>query len=229
MQEWPDIKSRAIQASKLPLVDQPGNIWYYSVAPDIIATLIEKFSGMSTNDFLETRIFKPLKMKDTGYNLSKEQQGRVVKVTNKNNEGNLTNSDYQPPMKKNTIWSGVNGLFSTTSDYMTFCQMIMNNGQWNGTQFLSRKTIELMTQNHVGDKYPAAGVGFGYGFAVMLDVSKTNLLGSNGNIWWGGAFNTHFFIDPKEKLISIFMTQLNPYTNYYHDKMKQLVYQAIID
>ena len=229
MQEWPDIKSRAIQASKLPLVDQPGNIWYYSVAPDIIATLIEQFSGMSTNDFLETRIFKPLKMKDTGYNLSKEQQGRVVKVTNKNNEGNLTNSDYQPPMKKNTIWSGVNGLFSTTSDYMTFCQMIMNNGQWNGTQFLSRKTIELMTQNHVGDKYPAAGVGFGYGFAVMLDVSKTNLLGSNGNIWWGGAFNTHFFIDPKEKLISIFMTQLNPYTNYYHDKMKQLVYQAIID
>lgn len=229
MQEWPDIKSRAIQASKLPLVDQPGNIWYYSVAPDIIATLIEKFSGMTTNDFLETRIFKPLNMKDTGYNLTEQQQARVVKVTNKNDKGNLINSDYQPPMKKNTIWSGVNGLFSTTSDYMTFCQMIMNNGQWNGTQFLSRKTIELMTQNHVGDKYPAEGVGFGYGFAVMLDVSKTDLLGSNGNIWWGGAFNTHFFIDPKEKLISIFMTQLNPYTNYYHDKMKQLVYQAIVD
>ena len=229
MQEWPDIKSRAIQASKLPLVDQPGNIWYYSVAPDIIATLIEKFSGMTTNDFLETRIFKPLNMKDTGYNLTEQQQARVVKVTNKNDKGNLINSDYQPPMKKNTIWSGVNGLFSTTSDYMTFCQMIMNNGQWNGTQFLSRKTIELMTQNHVGNKYPAEGVGFGYGFAVMLDVSKTNLLGSNGNIWWGGAFNTHFFIDPKEKLISIFMTQLNPYTNYYHDKMKQLVYQAIVD
>jgi CubicO group peptidase (beta-lactamase class C family) len=229
MQEWPDIKSRAIQASKLPLVDQPGNIWYYSVAPDIIATLIEKFSGMTTNDFLETRIFKPLNMKDTGYNLTEQQQARVVKVTNKNDKGNLINSDYQPPMKKNTIWSGVNGLFSTTSDYMTFCQMIMNNGQWNGTQFLSRKTIELMTQNHVGDKYPAEGVGFGYGFAVMLDVSKTDLLGSNGNIWWGGAFNTHFFIDPKEKLISIFMTQLNPYTNYYHDKMKQLVYQAILD
>ena len=229
MQEWPDIKSRAIQASKLPLVDQPGNIWYYSVAPDIIATLIEKFSGMTTNDFLETRIFKPLNMKDTGYNLTEQQQARVVKVTNKNDKGNLINSDYQPPMKKNTIWSGVNGLFSTTSDYMTFCQMIMNNGQWNGTQFLSRKTIELMTQNHVGNKYPAEGVGFGYGFAVMLDVSKTDLLGSNGNIWWGGAFNTHFFIDPKEKLISIFMTQLNPYTNYYHDKMKQLVYQAIVD
>ena len=229
MQEWPDIKSRAIQASKLPLVDQPGNIWYYSVAPDIIATLIEKFSGMTTNDFLETRIFKPLNMKDTGYNLTEQQQARVVKVTNKNDKGNLINSDYQPPAKKNTIWSGVNGLFSTTSDYMTFCQMIMNNGQWNGTQFLSRKTIELMTQNHVGNKYPAEGVGFGYGFAVMLDVSKTNLLGSNGNIWWGGAFNTHFFIDPKEKLISIFMTQLNPYTNYYHDKMKQLVYQAIVD
>lgn len=229
MQEWPDIKSRANQASKLPLIDQPGNKWIYSVAPDIIAALIEQFSGMSTNDFLKSKIFKPLNMKDTGYNLTKQQQARVVKVTNKNDKGNLINSEYQPPMKKNTIWSGVNGLFSTASDYMTFCQMVMNNGQWNGTQFLSRKTIELMTQNHVGDKFPDEGVGFGYGFAVMLDVSKTDLLGSNGNIWWGGAFNTHFFIDPEEKLIAIFMTQLNPYTNYYHDKMKQLVYQAFVD
>jgi len=229
MQEWPDIKSRANQASKLPLIDQPGNKWIYSVAPDIIAALIEQFSGMSTNDFLESKIFKPLNMKDTGYNLTKEQQARVVKVTNKNDKENLINSEYQPPMENNTIWSGVNGLFSTASDYMTFCQMVMNNGQWNGTQFLSRKTIELMTQNHVGDKFPDQGVGFGYGFAVMLDVSKTDLLGSNGNIWWGGAFNTHFFIDPEEKLIAIFMTQLNPYTNYYHDKMKQLVYQAIVD
>ena len=229
MQEWPDIKSRANQASKLPLIDQPGNKWIYSVAPDIIAALIEQFSGMSTNDFLESKIFKPLNMKDTGYNLTKEQQARVVKVTNKNDKENLINSEYQPPMENNTIWSGVNGLFSTASDYMTFCQMVMNNGQWNGTQFLSRKTIELMTQNHVGDKFPDQGVGFGYGFAVMLDVSKTDLLGSNGNIWWGGAFNTHFFIDPEEKLIAIFMTQLNPYTNYYHNKMKQLVYQAIVD
>jgi CubicO group peptidase (beta-lactamase class C family) len=229
MQQWPDIKSRATQASKLPLIDQPGNKWNYSVAPDIISALIEQFSGMSTNDFLESKIFKPLNMKDTGYNLTKQQQARVVMVTNKNDKGNLINSEYQPPAENNTIWSGVNGLFSTPSDYMTFCQMIMNNGQWNGTQFLSRKTIELMTQNHVGNKFQGEGVGFGYGFAVMLDVSKIDLPGSNGSFWWGGAYNTHFFIDPEEKLIAVFMTQLNPYNNYYHNKMKQLVYQAIVD
>jgi CubicO group peptidase (beta-lactamase class C family) len=150
-------------------------------------------------------------------------------LTSKNEEGVLVKSSYQPEMKGNTIWSGVNGLYSTASDYMTFCQMVMNYGKWNGMQFLSRKTIELMLCNHVGDLFPGQGVGFGYGFAVMMDVSETNLSGSNGSFWLGGAFNTHFFIDPKEKMISIFMTQFNPYTNYYHNKMKQLVYQAIVD
>ena len=184
---------------------------------------------MSTRDFLVERIFKSLKMKDTGYNLTKEQQSRVVILTTKNKEEILVNSENQPTMEGNTIWSGVNGLFSTASDYMTFCQMIMNYGKWNGIELLSRKTVELMTYNHVGELFNGKGLGFGYGFAVMTDVSETNLLGSNGSYWWGGAFNTHFFIDPHEKMISIFMTQFQPYTNYYHEKMKQLVYQAIVD
>ena len=112
--------------------------------------------------------------------------------------------------------------------------MLMNNGSWKGKQYLSRKTIDIMTKNHVGDLYVKTnadrqGEGFGYGFAVIEDVAKTNQLGSNGLFYWSGAFNTHFFIDPKEKLISIFFTQSNPHDIYYHMKMRQFVYQAIVD
>lgn len=229
MKSWPDIKSRVDAITKLPLVGQPGNQWYYSAAPDVLSALIEQFSGMTTNDFLTERIFKPLGMKDTGYNLSQEQQARVVKLCAKNTEGILTVSTNQPKMSGNTIWSGVNGLFSTASDYMTFCQMLMNDGKWNGKQFLSRKTIELMTYNHTAKLFDRPGEGFGLGFAVLTDVAESKLLGSSGIYYWAGAFNTHFFIDPKEKLISIFMTQEAPFTNFYHDKMRQMVYQAVVD
>jgi CubicO group peptidase (beta-lactamase class C family) len=228
MKDWPDIKSRVSAAYKLPLMGQPGNQWYYSVAPDVLSVLIEKFSGMSTNDFLIERIFKPLDMKDTGYNLSKAQQARVVKVHSKK-DGGLEIPENQPKMEGNTIWSGVNGLFSTASDYMNFCQMLLNGGKWNGKQLLSRKTVEMMTFNHTGKLFDKPGEGFGLGFAVVTDVADTKMPGSVGIFYWGGAFNTHFFIDPKERIISIFMTQEAHYNSFYHDKMRQLVFQALSD
>jgi CubicO group peptidase (beta-lactamase class C family) len=226
---WPDIKSRAANLTKFPLIGQPGKQWYYSAAPDVLSVLIEKFSGQSTNDFLNERIFKPLGMKDTGYNLSKTQQARVVKLYSRGEDGKSILAKNQPPMEGNTVWSGVNGLFSTASDYMLFCQMMMNGGSLNGKRYLSRKTVEQMTYNHSGKLFTTPGEGFGFGFAVMQDVAASNNLGSNGIFYWAGAFNTHFFIDPKEKLISIFMTQEDPFTNFYHMKMRQLVYQAIVD
>jgi len=229
MKSWPDIRSRVANIIKFPLVGQPGNQWYYSAAPDVLSVLIEQFSGMSTQKFLDERIFKPLGMKDTGYNLTKAQQSRVVKVHSKNTDGVHSLSEYQPPMEGNTVWSGVNGLYSTAQDYMNFCQMLLNDGRLNGKQYLSRKTIELMTYNHVGKLFPGPGQGFGLGFAVITDVAESKLLGSPGIFSWAGAYNTHFFIDPKEKLVSIFMTHEEPFTSFYHDKMKQLVYQAIID
>jgi CubicO group peptidase (beta-lactamase class C family) len=229
MKPWPDIKSRVANITKLPLLGQPGNQWAYSAAPDVLSVLIEQFSGMSTQDFLTQRIFVPLGMKDTGYNLSKIQQARVVKVHNKSTDGVLSLTTDQPKTEGNTLWSGVNGLFSTAQDYMNFCQMLLNGGTWNGKQFLSRKTIELMTYNHVGKLYNRPGEGFGLGFAVTIDVAESKLLGSEGTYYWAGAFNTHFFIDPKEKLISIFMTQEAHFTFFYHDKMRQMVYQAIVD
>jgi CubicO group peptidase (beta-lactamase class C family) len=227
MQPWTDIKGRAGSITNFPLVGQPGKQWNYSAGHDVASMLIEQFSGLSTDEFLRERIFKPLGMNDTGYNLTKAQQAKVVKVHSKVDNGALILVDEQPKMEGNTIWSGVNGLFSTAQDYMNFCQMLLNNGVFNGKQLLSRKTIEVMTYNYAGKLYSQRGEGFGLGFAVMVDASESRILSSNGMYYWAGAFNTHFFIDPKENLISIFMTQEAHFTTYYHEKMRQLVYQAL--
>jgi len=220
------IEDRVNEFLSMPLTGQPGEQWAYSIAPDILSVLIGKFSGRSTDDFLEERIFTPLGMKDTGYNLTKEQQARVVRVQGENPGGGLTT---EPRMEGNTVWSGVNALYSTADDYMQFCQMLLNGGRWKGTQLLSPKTVELMTLNHSGDLFGTPGEGFGYGFAVVDDLAATDNLGSRGIYYWAGAFNTHFYIDPKEKLISIFFTQLGTFDFYYHHKLRQLVYQAIVD
>lgn len=223
------VQERVDKLLSLPLLGQPGEQWAYSAAPDVLSVLIEKFSGQSTNQFLTDRIFKPLRMKDTGYNLTKEQQARVVKVHGPDKSGVLNNMTSQPKMEGNTLWSGVNALFSTPEDYAHFCQMLLNGGKYEGNQLLSPKTIELMILNHSGKLFTTPGEGFGYGFAVVEDLSETNNLGSNGLFYWAGAFNTHFFIDPEEKLIAIFMTQTNEFTWYYHQKLRQMVYQSIID
>jgi len=229
MQSWPDIKARAANITKFPLLAQPGTQWNYSAGHDVVSVLIEQFSGMSTNDFLTERIFKPLGMKDTGYNLSQAQQARVAKVYSKESNEKLILLKNQPKLADNTIWSGVNGLFSTPADYMNFCQMLLNGGTWNDKQLLSRKTVDLMTSNLTGDLFKTSGEGFGLGVAVLVDVPASKQLGSTGLFYWSGAYNTHFFIDPKEKLIATFFTQEAHFTNFYHAKLRQLVYQAIAD
>ena len=230
MQEHADIQARVKNLTSIPLIGQPGEQWYYSAAPDVLSVLIEKFSGMSTDKFLKVRIFEPLGMKDTGYNLPKPSHSRVTPVHMMGERISLSNEDGTPYlMEGNTIWSGVNGLFSTASDYTKFCQMMLNQGEYNGQRLLSRKTVELMTMNQTGDLFPAPGTGFGFGFAVVTDVSANKMYGSEGVFYWSGAFNTHFFIDPKEDLIAVFMTQLDPYSQFYHNKLRQYIYQAIVD
>ncbi len=224
-QPFKTIQERVDAYFTIPLLGQPGEQWAYSIAPDILSALIEKFSGKPTDQFLAERIFIPLGMKDTGYNLTKEQQRRVVQVKGDDPGGILTT---HPKMEGNTLWSGVNALFSTADDYLSFCQMLMNEGKGNGKHFLGRKTVEMMTMNHSGDLF-GISEGFGYGFAVVDDVAESHNLGSNGTYYWAGAFNTHFFIDPEEKLISIFLTQTTDFDFYFHNKMRQMVYQSIVD
>lgn len=221
------IQERVDEFLSIPLLGQPGEQWVYSISPDILSVLIEKFSGQSADQFLAKRFFGPLGMKNTGYNLTKQQQAKVVQVQGKDPGGLLTT---HPKMEGNVIWSGINGLYSTADDYLAFCQMLLNGGKLNGKQILSRKTVELMTQNHSGDLFRLfPGEGFGYGFAVVENVAATKNLGSNGIFYWAGAFNTHFLIDPKEKLIAIFLTQANSFDWNFHNRLRQLVYQAIVD
>ena len=224
-----NVESRVNTLVSLPLVGHPGEQWYYSASPDVLALLIEHFSGMTVAEFLQKRIFDPLDMHDTGYNIAKENQNRWVPVHNIDKEGKLINSEQQLPVEGNTVFGGTHGLFSTAADYMKFCNMLLNKGQANGKQLLSTKTVELMTQNHVGTLYQAPGQGFGLGFGVTTDVAAGKELGSKGQYYWSGAYCTYFFIDPEEELVAILMSQLQPYSNFYASKLRQYVYQTIVD
>jgi CubicO group peptidase (beta-lactamase class C family) len=223
------IQERASNITKFPLIAQPGTQWNYSAGPDVLCALIEKFSGMSVNDFLKTRIFEPLEMKSTGYNVPKTEQSKIVALHMKGNNGTISVIAEQPPFENVTVWSGVNGLFSSAADYATFCQMMMAGGTYKGKQYLSRKTVDLMTSNQTGDLYKSPGTGFGLGFGVVTDGPATTTPASKGLYFWAGAFNTHFFIDPKEQLIAIFMTQEGNFTMDYHTSLRQMVYQTLAD
>ncbi|RAI88287.1 serine hydrolase domain-containing protein [Algoriphagus yeomjeoni] len=221
------IESRIKAMVTMPLIGQPGEQWYYSASPDVLSLLIEYFSGMTTAEFLQKRLFDPLGMTDTGYNLNEEQASRMATLHTYNQEGKLVKAPRQTPTSGNTVFAGANALFSSAPDYAKFAQMLLNGGKWNGKQILSPKTIEIMTIDQIDGLYKAPGQGFGFGFAVMTDLADSNALGSEGTFYWSGAFCTYFFIDPKENLISIMMTQTAPFSGFYEQKMRQMVYQAI--
>jgi CubicO group peptidase (beta-lactamase class C family) len=223
----PSIESRVNAYAKLPLYGQPGQQWYYSAAPDILARLIEVFSGMTAAEFLQKRLFDPLGMPDTGYNLTEEQNSRMATLHSYNEEGKLIKAPRQTPTSDNKVFAGANALFSTAQDYARFAQMMLNGGELDGKQYLSPKTIEIMTMDQTGGIYKAPGQGFGFGFGVMTDVAEAKSLGSVGTYYWSGAYCTYFFIDPKENLISILLTQTAPFSGFYEQKMRQMVYQAI--
>ncbi|WP_422858708.1 serine hydrolase domain-containing protein [Flagellimonas sp. S174] len=227
--EYANIEEKVSHFLTIPLANEPATQWRYSAATDVLSVLIEKFSGMSTERFLTERIFVPLGMDDTGYNLPKSKFKRIVQLHTYNQENKLTKSDFQPSPNDNKVFTGVNGLFSTTSDYMKFCQMLFNGGEFQGKRLLSGKTVELMAMNHLRNMEIAPGRGFGLGFGVVEDVTQSGIVGLKGQFYWGGAFCTYFLIDPEEELISILMTQVWPYSEYYANKMRQFVYQAIDD
>ena len=220
------LEDRLAVLLQVPLIGQPGEQWYYSGATDVLALIVQKVSGQPINTYLREHIFTPLGMNETGYNLTVESAKRVMKVHLKNEEGKLITSPVQVPTQANTVYGGTYGLFSSMNDYLQFCKMILNQGSLNGKQVLEAETVALMQENHVGTLLGPSR-GFGLGFGVLVDTEKDPSPGSNGQIYWGGFFKTHFFIDPTEDLIAIFMTQKLPNTNEYVIALNRHVYGAL--
>ena len=225
--------------ARLPLKHQPGTRWEYSVSVDVQGRLIEVLSGMDLASYMDERVFKPLDMRDTSFRMTREKSGRFAQVYKKTEDERgiepaderLTHLYYA-----RTRWySGGGGLVSTARDYLRFCQMLLNGGTLDGTRILSRKTVGLMTIDHIGSMSRAspvlaAGYGFGLNFAVHVDPAASGLNGSVGEYNWNGLAGTSFWIDPAEDLIGIYMVQMMP--PRYADgrgQFKRLVYQSIAD
>ena len=224
------VESRANALISAPLMYQPGEKWYYSAGGDLLAIIVQKVSKQSISAYLKDNIFKPLGMNETGYNVDPDNLNRVVPVHVRNKEKKFVPGKNQPPRMGNTLFGGTHGLYSTAEDYLKFCLMILNDGRWNGQQILKKETVNLMKENRVGKTYPRKRQGFGYGFAIEYDKSSQEEEKAQ-SLYWGGYFNTRFFIDYKENIVALWMTQKLPNLSYggYHQVLKKNVYDAIID
>jgi CubicO group peptidase (beta-lactamase class C family) len=231
---------------KMPLEFSPGDAWNYSVATDVCGWLVQVVSGQSFEDFLEQRLFAPLGMIDTGFHVRDGQGHRLATCYQPTRDGGIEVQDDAATsgfLKPPSFISGGGGLVSTAHDYLRFCRMLANGGTLDGRRYISRKTLDLMTANHLpGNSSIAAmskslfseaaydGIGFGLGFATTMRASQTLMPGSDGDYFWGGAASTFFWIDPEEDLIGIFMTQLIPSSTYpVRRELRTMVYAALDD
>jgi len=225
----------------LPLLFNPGERFEYGLNVDVLGYLVEVVSGKTLDEFLRTRIFEPLSMKDTYFFVPQNKLNRLAAAYTWYPEKGLSRFPDKPIVEGNfayaadypysggkKLYAGGAGLSSTALDYARFCQMMLDNGKAGGTRLVSRKTVELMSHDQLGATSP--GQGFGLGFGV--DGIKTPLseLGSAGQYNWGGFFYTAFVIDPKEQMITVFMAQLHPTGDLNLDRLfHALAYQAIVD
>jgi CubicO group peptidase (beta-lactamase class C family) len=232
--------------ASIPLEFAPGTRWNYSVSTDVVGYLVEVISGRRFDNYLKERIFQPLGMTDTAFEVPPEKIDRFAANYGRGADKKLrlvddpAKSEYAGDV---TFHSGGGGLVSTVMDYWRFCQMLLNGGELEGTRLLGRKTIELMTRNHLpGGKDLSElalggfsettndGIGFGLGFATVLDTAKNQAVGSAGEYYWGGAASTIFWVDPAEDLVVVFMVQLMPSGTFnFRGQLKSMIYPAIID
>jgi len=232
--------------AELPLEFSPGTRWNYSVSTDVLGYLIEVFSGQRLDVYLHEHVLQPLGMHDTGFTIAAEQLARFACNYERQRDGSLKLIDgpERTQYRECSFFSGGGGLVSTAEDYFRFTSMLRNRGELDGIRLLGRKTVELMTMNHLpgGQELTQlaqagmftetayAGVGFGLGFSVMLDPTRAQILGTPGEYAWGGAASTAFWVDPQEDLIVIFMTQLMPSSSYpLRRALRTLAYAALID
>jgi len=217
----------------LPLDFHPGTRFEYSRSTDVLGRLVEVVSGKTLGAFLKERILMPLGMNDSGFHVPEADLGRLA-------GGHANDPDTGVPVpllnvsKPVTFESGGGGMVSTTMDYARFLQMLSNNGTLNGTRLLGRATIELMTNDHLGEiprpaDMVAPGFGFGLGFCVRMAAGMGVMPGAVGQYYWGGMAGTTFWVDPKERLFAVLMIQAIGQRNIYRELFRNLVYSAIAD
>ncbi len=241
-----NLKDFITNLTRLPLLYEPGTRWNYSVSVDVLGRLVEVVSGKPFDQFLQERVFLPLEMSDTGFQVPASKKSRLARLYSPTRDGKIEPAvvcatrqectekfpNAAPSyLEQPSLLSGGGGLVSTAYDYLRFSQMLLNKGQYGGKRLLSRKTVELMSSDNLGE-IPSGmpGYGFGLGFAVSKAPGAAGLLGSPGEYNWGGAAGTKFWIDPKEDLIGIFMIQILPHTGLeYGSEFRVLTYQSVSD
>ncbi|MFC0589356.1 serine hydrolase domain-containing protein [Novosphingobium aquiterrae] len=240
-----DLDGFVAALGRIPLEFSPGEAWNYSVSTDVLGAIVQRVSGQPLEMFFHDRIFAPLGMVDTFFTVPADKTDRLTDCyTLVPGKGRVmydrgAESAWSRAPK---LVSGGGGLVSTSLDYHRFCRMLLDGGELDGVRIVSRKTIDLMTLNHLPDggdlagwskslfsEAAMAGVGFGLGFAVNKDVAKTMIPGSVGEFYWGGMFSTAFFVDPVERVTMVFMTQLSPSSAYpIRRELKTLIYSALL-
>ena len=243
------------KVGELPLHCDPGSEWNYGISTDVVGYLVEVLSGQRFDSYLHQHILQPLGMPDTGFHVPESDFDRFAACYERDDSAATDNgasgkryrlqdapagSHYATP---NTYHSGAGGLVTTASDYMRFSRMLANGGELNGERVIGTRTLEFMTMNHLPNDGDLAsmgqprfgettmdGIGFGLGFAVLLDPTQAQLLGTPGEFYWGGAASTAFFVSPAEDLAVVFLTQLRPSSSYpIRRELRIATYQAITD
>ena len=230
--------------SKLPLQNQPGEVWDYSMSTDVLGCIVEVVSGLDLDRFIAERITGPLGMRDTGFMVSAKDADRIAEAQVDPKTGE------RPPMSRTLtrrpkFLSGGGGMVSTAPDYLRFAQMLLGGGEREGVRILSRKSVELMRSDHLppgiafsattraqfeeSAPIPEFGQGFGLGFCVRKEAGLNPVPGSVGDFYWSGVHGTYFWIDPSEQLIGILMLCAPDLRRHYRALMRQLTYQALLD
>jgi CubicO group peptidase (beta-lactamase class C family) len=218
--------------AKLPLAYQPGTVWEYGLGGDVLGRLVEVVAGASLDAVLAARVCGPLGLTDTGFHVPPDRANRAAQPSSASHSDVSLQTLVRPP----DYLSGGSGCYSSLSDYLTFARMLLGLGSFEGGRLLSRKSVELMTADHLGDDIlhgpdyiPGDGYGFGLGVAVRRACGGSAVAGSAGDYWWLGRAGTSFFVDPREQLIGILMMQKYWQARAYQKIFKNLIYQAIDD
>ena len=246
LRQSPDLNAFIDKLATLPLRFEPGTRYHYSVATDVLGALVERLSGQTLEQFFQTRIFDPLEMYDTFFNVPNDKTPRIA-------GGHLWNAEQQamaplpagllPPPSGVTLFSGGGGLISTAHDYWRFCEMLRRGGSLDGVRILGPKTVQAMTmarltpevRDNGATEYPAShlypGQSFGLGAGVITDPAQAGVSSSKGEYSWGGIANTKFWIDPEEELVVVFMAQVlgTPHSDRHRFDLKVATYQALTE